>query len=125
VSVNEKVVQEAYAAFGRGDIAGVLDLVADDVEWSSPRTLPHGGAFAGKADVGRFFEGLGNAWDAVSLAVERVDDVGDDTVIGVVRADGTRKGGTAASYGAVHVFDIRDGAITRFREYTDLDAAIA
>jgi ketosteroid isomerase-like protein len=124
MSVNEKIVDEAYAAFARGDIGGLLDLVSDDVEWSSPRTIPHGGVFHGKAEVGRFFEGIGNAWDGVSLVVERVSDAGDDTVVGVVRADGTRKTGNAAGYGAVHVFDIRNGAIRRFREYVDLDAPI-
>jgi ketosteroid isomerase-like protein len=124
MSVNEKIVQEAYAAFGRGDIAGVLDLVADDVEWTSPRTLPHGGVFNGKAEVGRFFEGIGKAWDGLSLEIERVADVGDDAVVGVVRADGKLKKGTAARYGAVHIFEIRNGAIRRWREYTNVDAPI-
>ena len=53
---NTKVVQQAYDAFGRGDIAGLLALLDDAVEWSSPKTLPHGGDFRGPAGVGKFFE---------------------------------------------------------------------
>jgi ketosteroid isomerase-like protein len=46
-------------------------------------------------------------------------------VVGVVQASGTRVGtGAAVSYGAVHVFSVRDGRITRFREYTDLDGPL-
>ena len=33
--------------------------------------------------------------------------------------------GAADGYCAVHVFTVGDGKITRFREYTDLDAAFA
>lgn len=44
-------------------------------------------------------------------------------MVGIVRADGTRSGGSADSYGAVHLFTVGDGKITRFREYTDFDAA--
>ena len=59
------------------------------------------------------------------VKVEDVGDLGPDTVVGVVRADGTRIGGGADGYGAVHVFTVGDGRITRFREFTDLDAALA
>ena len=122
---NTKVVQEAYDAFGRGDIAGLLALVDDSVEWSSPKTLPHGGDFRGPAGVGKFFEGIGANWSSLVVDVEGVGELGSGTVVGVVRADGTRTEGGADGYGAVHVFTVGDGKITRFREYTDLDSAFA
>jgi hypothetical protein len=34
-----------------------------------------------------FFEGIGAAWDPLSIEVDRVDEIGD-LVVGVVRADG-------------------------------------
>ena len=120
---NTKVVQQAYDAFGRGDIGGLLALLDDSVEWSSPKTLPHGGEFHGPAGVGKFFEGIGAKWSSLVVNVEGVGDLGDDTVVGVVRADGSRIEGGADSYGAVHVFTVGAGKITRFREYTDLDTA--
>ena len=123
-TANTAVVEQAYAAFGRGDIASVIDVLDDNVEWSSPRTLPHGGEFQGKADVGRFFEGLGAAWETLGLTVETVGEVTNGVVVGVVRADGSRRGGGPAGYGAAHRFDVRNGKITRFREYVDLDKPI-
>ena len=122
---NTKVVRQAYDAFGRGDIPGLLALLDDSVEWSSPKTLPHGGDFRGPSGVGSFFAGIGANWTSLVVNVESVGDLGNDTVVGVVRADGTRSGGGDDGYGAVHVFTVGDGKITRFREYTDLDAAFA
>lgn len=124
MGANVRVVQDAYGAFGRGDIAAVLDLLADDVEWSSPRTIPHGGDFHGKADVGSFFAGIGANWQALPLDVEAVGEIGDGLVVGVLRAAGTRKSGDQQAYGAAHVFTVRNGKISRFREYVDLDAAL-
>ena len=124
MGTNAAVVETAYEAFGRGDIHAVLDLLADDVEWSSPKTLPHGGQFTGKAGVGAFFQGLGANWETLSLDVEAVSDAGGDLVLGLVRADGKRTDGALAGYGATHVFTVRDGRVVRFREYVDLDAAL-
>ena len=124
MGTNASLVQGAYAAFGRGDIAAVLDMVSDDVEWSSPRTLPHGGEFHGKADVGQFFKAIGANWKALPLEVEAVSEIGSHLVVGVLRADGVRSDGTQQSYGAAHVFTVRNGKITRFREYVDIDNAL-
>ena len=119
-----QVVEQAYEAFGRGDIPAVMGLLDEGVEWTAPRSLPHGGSFKGRDEVGQFFTGLGAAWEGLALDVEAVAEVGGDLVVGVLRADGTRRGAGPSSYGAVHVFDVRDGRIARFREYTDLDAPL-
>jgi uncharacterized protein len=121
---NTKVVQKAYEAFGKGDIPGLLQLLDADVQWSSPSTLPHGGDFRGPAGVGKFFEGIGSNWSNLDLAVEAVGGLGADTVVGIVRAEGTRSAGGSDGYGAVHVFTVDGDKITRFREYvTDLNTA--
>jgi len=124
MGTNATIVNNAYAAFGRGDIAAVLDVVADDVEWSSPRTLPHGGEFHGKAAVGNFFQAIGANWSALPLTIEAVAEAGDELVLAVLLADGTRTNGERQSYGAAHAFTIRGGKITHFREYVDIDKAI-
>jgi ketosteroid isomerase-like protein len=125
MATNAAVVQSAYDAFGRGDIGAVLGLLDEAVDWSSPRTLPQGGQFHGKGGVGEFFQAVGGAWSALTLEVESVIEAGNDLVVGVLQATGTRQDGTPGGYGATHVFTVREGKIVRFREYTDLDASIA
>lgn len=124
MAANETVVQDAYAAFGRGDIAAVIGALDETVEWTSPATLPQGGQFHGPDGVTKFFEAIGGAWSDLGLRVEAVTEAGDDLVIGVVRADGTLREKGKAGYGATHLFNVQSGKIVRFREYTDLDAPL-
>jgi ketosteroid isomerase-like protein len=118
-----ELIKQTYEAFGRGDIPTVLDKLAEDVQWSAPRTVPQGGQFQGRSGVLQFFQGLGGAWKTHGLDVEAISEAGD-LVVGVVRAEGTLRGGTPSGYGAVHVFTVHDGKIVRFREYTDLDGPL-
>jgi uncharacterized protein len=120
-----QIVQQAYEAFGRGDISGVLGVLADDVDWSVTEAIPHGGRFHGRDEVGRFFRGIGENWEeGFSVEVDETVD-GGDQVVTLGRASGTlRGGGGDASYGFAHVFTVRDGQITRFREYADPDATL-
>ena len=121
MTANSDVVNRAYSAFASGDIAALLDTLSDDVEWSSPTTLPHGGEFSGRDGVLTFFQGIGAMWESLEVDVEAIGDAGDSLVLAVVRASGTRRGGEASGYGAAHAFEVRDGSIIRFREYVDLD----
>ena len=38
--------------------------------------------------VGTFFAGIGSNWSKLDVAVEAVGDLGAETVIGIVQADG-------------------------------------
>lgn len=122
---NVATVRGAYEAFGRGDVAAVIATLADDVEWSSPLTLPHGGQFKGKAGVGEFFQGIGALWTSLNLTIEGVTALSADTVVGVVRASGELRSGGPAGYGAAHVFTLTNGNVTRFQEYVDLDKPLS
>src|SRR5580698_10008087 len=68
MSVEENVqsAKEGYAAFGRGDVPAILELLADDIEWiepGPPDLLPAAGTYRGKEEVGRFFATIGENLD--------------------------------------------------------------
>jgi uncharacterized protein len=116
------VVQQAYDAFGRGDIPAVIEAQSDNVTWEVAEVLPQGGSFRGKDGVQSFFEGLGQAWEEVAIDVDDLIDGGDQVVaVGVGR--GKLRGGGDAEYGFAHVFTVADGKVTRFREYADRNPA--
>ena len=58
---NTETVKKIYEAFGRGDVAFIVDQVADDVDWASEPdgTAPWHGVHKGKGEVPKFFEALG------------------------------------------------------------------
>jgi ketosteroid isomerase-like protein len=96
---------------------------ADDVEWTVPRTVPHGGSFLGRDGVGEFFSGLAEKWDGLDIDIEAVVDDGEHAV-GIGRSRGTLRGAGESGYGFTHVFTVRDGRVVRFREYVDVDAPL-
>ena len=124
MATNTQVIQQAYAAFGRGDIAAVMALLADDVTWTSPRTLPHGGEFHGPAEVGKFFEGLGAAWDPLTLDVDQ-GRTGSATASSVCRAPTERpRGQPGRLRSGARLPTLTGGKIASFHEYVDIDAPI-
>jgi uncharacterized protein len=63
VSARENVdtVRTIYAAFGRGDVAAILDSLTDDVDWSSEGTsdsAPWFGQRIGKKAVASYFTSI-------------------------------------------------------------------
>lgn len=114
---NAELARSAYEAFDRGDIAGVIAAMTDDVEMSVPQVLPHGGEARGHEEVGKFFERLASTWQDFGIETDALVASGD-RVVAIGRAHGTLDG-KEASYGYVHSWTVRDGAFARFHEYVD------
>lgn len=124
---NVQVVQDAYAAFKRGDLQGILDRCADDVDWRTfgPDTLRETKPRHGKEEVQQFFGEVDADWDFTSFEPEQFIAQGD-SVVCLGRYAGTSKatGRSFASEFAMH-FVLKDGKVTRFREYTDTANMVA
>lgn len=54
-SENKAAVQEAYAAFAKGDIDGATKNMADDIQWIVPGDSNISGTYRGKDEVVQFF----------------------------------------------------------------------
>jgi ketosteroid isomerase-like protein len=68
---------------------------------------------------------VADAWEEIDVQTDAVGDIGDDLVVAVADITGRRRRGGPARWGAVHVWEVRDGRITRFRELTDLGDKLA
>ncbi len=113
-------VEGIYGAFGRGDVPAVLGAFADDIEWYEAEGMPYGGLYrGGDAIVQNVFGPI--TQDVEGFAVTPEELVGSgDTVAAVVRYTGTGKAtGKALDVPVVHVWDIRDGKVARFRQFID------
>ena len=120
---NVQVVKDAYAAFLRGDITGVLALVADNVDWHAIKgaegAAPHAGARKGRAAVADFFTELGASTEFTTFE-PREFIAQDDQVAVIGDYSATVKGtGRPVRCDWVMVFTVKDGRIVRFREWTD------
>jgi ketosteroid isomerase-like protein len=119
---NISVVQNGYAAFGRGDIPGFLSLLDAHVEWTTPGTsdLPTAGTRRGPAQVGEFFGVLDQLVAFEHFEPQSFLTDGDRVVVlGTARSK--VKGGSGKSLVEhwCHVFTVRNGKIVAFFEYLD------
>lgn len=117
---NLEVIEGAYAAFAEGDVPAVLGVFADDIEWHEAEGMPYGGVYrGGEAVVQNVFGPISQDVEGFALAPEEFMSAGD-TVAAVVRYTGTGKAtGKPLDLPVVHVWDIQDGKVVRFRQFAD------
>src|SRR5687767_1077144 len=79
---NVQTVQAIYAAFGRGDIPGVLDALTDDIEWwiDGPPEIPYAGTQHGREAVAQNFVRLNDTVSFESFAPEEFIAQGNQVV---------------------------------------------
>ena len=118
---NIQVVQDLYAAFGRGDVAAVLAAYTDDAEivFPGPSVLPFAGTHRGRAAIGQFVQTVGEKKEVREFgADEYVAQNETVVVLGHERAS-ARESGRDWETDSVMVFTLRDGKISRMREFQE------
>ena len=119
---NIKTVVAAYEAFGRGDVAAILDAVTHDVDWAAEAatpTAPWYGMRRGKDAVARFFTDFGSAMEVeeftpLTFAANETD------VLTVVRCrTRSRRTGKSTAMDLHHFFRFADGKIAYYRGTED------
>lgn len=125
---NLEIIQSIYQRFGQGNIPGVLALLDPNINWIwyGPQTIPWAGEHKGHEDMVKFFMAIGQ-----NVTVEAYEpreflpgDKGIVTVLGWqrVRVNATRK---AWETNWAHIWTIKNGLITRAREYYDTVPVLA
>jgi ketosteroid isomerase-like protein len=119
---NISTITQVYEAFGRGDVAAILDAVTDDVDWAAEAAssaAPWYGVRHGRDAVAAFFSDFGSAMEVeeftpVSFAANDTD------VLTVVRFRArSRSTGRAEEMDLHHYFKFRDGKIAYYRGTED------
>jgi hypothetical protein len=119
---NIKTIAELYQAFGRGDVAAILDAVTDDVDWAAEAaspTAPWYGVRRGKGAVSEFFVAFGSAME-IEEFTPLTFAANDTDVLTVVRCrTKSRRTGKSAEMDLHHLFRFRDGKIAYYRGTED------
>jgi ketosteroid isomerase-like protein len=120
---NVEIVRGGYDDFNSGNIQGVLDNLAGDVEWVEP-----GG---GNAPSGTFTSPDSVRDDVFAKVPENFDEFRadpedfrdeDDRVVVTGRFKGKAKSGAELDASFEHVYELSGGKITRLENNVDRDA---
>jgi uncharacterized protein len=117
---NVEIIQELYRCFRERDDEGFRRICADDVEWIQNVGFPHGAVRVGAdAVIEEVFRGNRSEWDGFAYHIEQMLDAGASVVV-IGRYEGrhhvTQKPMQAT---AAHVYDLKDGKVSRFRMFAD------
>jgi ketosteroid isomerase-like protein len=123
------VVQALYAAFGRGDLPGMLALIDPEVDWSIQVDAPGGELVPmfqngiGHDAVLRYFGGVGelefHVFEPRAFHVQ-----GNIVLVELVLDFSHRATGRRARIDEIHRFVVRDGRIVHYRPFCDTAAFI-
>jgi ketosteroid isomerase-like protein len=120
---NVMLARDAVAAFNRRDLAGLVELTADDFEWVTwTGTVDHT-TYQGAEGLARYFHDA-DVWELLNLEAEEFRDLGDEVlVVGMFHARG---GGSGME---IHVpyysaFFTSGGKLARVLSYRTEDEAL-
>ena len=119
---NIRLVQKAYDCFKRGKIDELINLHSEDVEWITPGppdVMHTAGTRRGHQGIADFFSTL-SAQQDIEVFEPQEFIAQEDKVVSLIKCRARVKAtGKAADVSIVHVFDIKDGKVKRFREFFD------
>ncbi len=118
---NTDVINGAYEAFGRGDVAAVFAAFAPDLEWTTPESMKAhgiGGTRKGHAEIGAFFGQLQAVFAELRLEPQEFVESGDRLVV-LGTHHMRAPGGTTGTIRFVHSWTVVDGKAIRFEEFYD------
>lgn len=130
---NLRIVQDMYAAFGRGDIGFVLEQIAEDCDdfcviSASPTGVPWHmqGKNKGKTAAARYFETLAATVDHTFFEARDFAATGDHVYATVRMTMRIHANGRTLEHPEViHHFTFRDGRVVRCRASEDTAQSMA
>lgn len=122
VAENKQTIRAFYAAANRGDTAGFMRYIADDVTWRNMGSTKFSGVFAGKNTlVEKLLTPLfGQLKAGISCTIDNIV-AEDEYVVVQLRGRAETKDGRPYNNSYCHIFKLRDGMIVDVSEYMDTE----
>lgn len=117
---NLEAVKRGLDALNRRDLAALVAMCTEDVEWfpSMAGTI-EGGGYQGVEGMERYLEQYGETWERFTVTADEYRAVGDRVLI-LVHLEATGRGsGVPVSTPMGAVSEFRDGKMSRTRIYLD------
>jgi len=117
---NIEIVQELYRSSRSKDYDAFRAICTPDLEWVQMPGFPGGATWRGpEAVIKGVFQGNDDRWDAFGFDIAEFLDAGTRVVVVGTYRGAHRTSGKSFSAAAVHIYDLRDGRIFLFRQFTD------
>jgi ketosteroid isomerase-like protein len=116
-------VSTIYEAFGRGDVATILEQLTDDVDWASEsfsaKAAPWHGIHKGKGEVPAFFQALAESTDVTEFTILSMAANETDVFVTIRFAMTSKLTGSSGEMELHHWWQFEDGKVARYRGTED------
>jgi ketosteroid isomerase-like protein len=122
---NVELVRRVYELWNRGDLDAAVEMLDQHVVWNAYAHLPDSRPRHGVHEVQQWAREFAQAWGEIQAHIERLEEVGDDLVLALVRMTGRGRGSGAAVESGVdgHVWTVRDRKVAAVRMYQGTEDA--
>jgi ketosteroid isomerase-like protein len=121
---NVEVVRRGYAAFVRGDIDGVLDVLDPELKVSDPFGFSTTDAYQGHEGFAQTVRDALDAFERYEIAADEFIDAGDHVVVSSRLSGVGRESGAIVNMHVFHVWTIRDGKAVLGQTFQTKDEAL-
>lgn len=123
---NVEIVRQSYEVFNSRDLALIGNLLHPDFELNLSNSMGFDrGNYLGERGLVRFFESYWDAFESISIEVEKLIGTGD-AIVAIIRARGRGTGsGAEVDARGPHLWLFRDGKVVGLALYEHLDEALA
>jgi ketosteroid isomerase-like protein len=120
-----ELARQAYDAWNRGDLDWVLDHMTEDFEFRPGLGFADlDDVYAGKEGWRRFSRTWSEAWDEITVTVNRIEDLGDRLVV-LLTFDGRGRGsGVQVSLRVGQVATVRGNLLSKLESSMGWDEAL-
>jgi uncharacterized protein len=122
MSENVETVRGVYEALARGDVPAVLAVLDENVEWHEAEhiTFWPGGPFMGRqAVLDGVFARIPQDFDGFTIDIGRIVGCGDTVLVEARYRATVRATGKPLDAQVAHVWDLRDGKVVHWQQYSD------
>ena len=120
---NVGFLKSLYDAFGRGEIPTVLGAMSPDIHWYQAEGNPYrpsGEAWVGPdAVLNNLFMRLGTEWDGFSVQPKSFYGAVNNVIVEARYHGKFKATGKSMDAQVCHVWEVKDGKVTRFQQYVD------
>jgi len=117
---NLDIIQAHYAASARQDTVAMMADVSADVRWTEMAGFPCAGTWVGPQQVlDNVFAVLGSTWQGYQFKLESLIDGGDRIVATGNYHGSYRATGKSMVARVAHVWQLEQGKIVKFEQFTD------
>tara|TARA_Y100000385_G_scaffold289155_1_gene357777 strand:+ start:38999 stop:39409 length:411 start_codon:yes stop_codon:yes gene_type:complete len=120
IEENKAIIQNLYAFFKSGEGAKIAAIFHPKIEWKQMEGFPNGGTYIGTKEVFKnVFSQFANQWSGWEAVAEEFIPAGKRVfVLGYYKGKSI-EAGKYMEAPLVHIYTLKNGLITHFRQYTD------